>query len=150
MFLFAARGEGKSFYEHLFPGKEQVGFVAMRTNTSAAYAWTIAKGAGVGWLPTYARACGARVVPLDLDMRLKLGIWLVHHPSASRVARVRHTIEWIADRCGPKRYPWLRGEFIHPNDFDDRYTGPPLLNLFEGFVGFGTESNEPREWGARV
>jgi hypothetical protein len=103
-----------------------MGFVAMRTNTSASYAWTV----GVSQLPTNARACVARVATFDPGMRLRF--------------------KWIADRCSPKRFPWFRDEFIHPNDFDDRYTGPPLLNLFEGFVGFGTESNEPREWGVKV
>ena len=133
------QGDGKEFCEQNFPGKDQLGFVSMRTNTTAAHAWAVAKGAGVGWLPTYAQACGGRVVPLDLDMRFKLEIWLAHHPSSSRIARVRRVIEWIADNCSPKRFPWFRDEFVHPRDFDTRYEGPPLVNLFEGFVGFGDE-----------
>src|SRR5258707_9106110 len=42
---------------------EQLGFVAMRNNVSTAHLWSIAKGAGVGWLPTYVPALGDPLIP---------------------------------------------------------------------------------------
>src|SRR5882757_348230 len=39
-----------------YAGREQLGFVAMRNNVSSAHVWAVAKGAGIGWLPTYVPA----------------------------------------------------------------------------------------------
>ncbi len=54
-------------YDRVFPGVPQVGFVSLRTNVSSAHYWSIAKGAGIGRLPTYADAIGARIIPIDID-----------------------------------------------------------------------------------
>ena len=76
----------REIYDRLFPGVPQPGFVAIRTNVSSAHYWAIAKGAGIGWLPTYAGAIGARVLPLDIDpeLRFSLDIWLTYHPDVKR------------------------------------------------------------------
>src|SRR6267154_6030514 len=49
-----------------YAGRTQVGFVAMRNNVSTAHLWSIAKGAGVGWLPTYIPAIAGPLIPLDI------------------------------------------------------------------------------------
>jgi DNA-binding transcriptional LysR family regulator len=129
-------------YNKVFPGVPQPGFVAIRTNVSSAHYWTIAKGAGIGWLPTYSYAIGGRVVPLDLDpeMRFSFDIWLTYHPDANRIPRSRKTIDWIIESFDAQKFPWFGDKFIHPNDLPTEYRGTPLVNLFEGFVG----ANEPR------
>lgn len=113
----------------------QEGFVAVRTNVSSAHYWAIAKGAGIGWLPTYASAIGARVVPLDLDLRFSFDIWLTYHPEAKRIPRIKRSIEWIIESFDSRHFPWFRDEFIHPNDLPQQYKGSPLVNWFEGFSG---------------
>src|SRR6185437_11327616 len=35
--LEAEQGDGRAFYEHEFPGKPQIGFVAVRSNATAAH-----------------------------------------------------------------------------------------------------------------
>src|SRR5262249_29652739 len=64
-----------SMYDRLFPGVPQPGFVVMRTNVSSAHYWSIAKGAGIGMLPTYAQAIGARIVPIDIGLHVPFDIW---------------------------------------------------------------------------
>jgi DNA-binding transcriptional LysR family regulator len=122
-------------YDKIFPGVPQQGFVAMRTNVSSAHYWAIAKGAGIGWLPTYAGAIGARVVPVDIDPGLlfSFDIWLTYHPDVNGIPRVRRTIDWIIDSFDAKEFPWFGDEFIHPKDLPQQYRGAPLVNLFEGF-----------------
>jgi len=124
-------------YERLFPGLPEPGFVALRTNVSSAHYWALAKGAGIGWLPTYAGAIGARVVPLDIDpdLRFSFDIWLTYHPDVNGIPRVRRTIDWIIESFDSKQFPWFGDEFVHPNDLPREYRGRPLVNLFEGFVG---------------
>ena len=43
--------------------------MTLKTNVSSAYYWAVANGAGIGWLPTYAAAIGAQVVPMDDSSR---------------------------------------------------------------------------------
>ena len=139
VFLMAEQGRGQEYYDKLFPGKPQPGFVAMRTNVSSAHYWAIAKGVGIGWLPTYAAALGGRVVPIDIDLRFPFDIWLTYHPDVSQIPRVRKLIDWLVDAFDARRFPWFRDEFIHPNELAKSYQGDPLVNLFAGFLSAGTE-----------
>jgi DNA-binding transcriptional LysR family regulator len=124
-------------YDRLFPGLPEPGFVALRTNVSSTHYWAIAKGAGIGWLPTYAAAIGARVLPLDIDpdLRFAFDVWLTFHPDVTSIPRVRRTIDWIVDSFDAKHFPWFGDQFIHPNDLPREYRGAPLVTLFEGFMG---------------
>ncbi len=44
----------------------------MRNNVSTAHLWSIAKGAGIGWLPTYVPALGDPLIPLDVGVKFEL------------------------------------------------------------------------------
>lgn len=125
----------QSLFEKIWPGVSQESVVAIRTNVSSAHYWAIARGAGIGWLPTYASAIGARVIPLDLDLKFSFEIWLTYHPDANRISRVRKMIEWIVESFDARHFPWFRDEFIHPDELPTEYKGEPLVNWFEGFVG---------------
>ena len=72
--------------------------------------------------------------PLDIDAVFPFDIWLTYHPDAARVPRVRRMIDWIIESFDPKVFPWFRDEFIHPRDLPGLYSGPPLVNLFEGLT----------------
>lgn len=123
----------QEIYDRVAPGVPQVGFVAMRNNVSSAHIWAISKGAGIGWAPTYVHAIGGRMVPIELDLRFAFDIWLTYHPDAARIPRVRRMIDWVIASFEPKKFPWFRDEFIHPNDLPSEYHGGPIANLFEGF-----------------
>jgi DNA-binding transcriptional LysR family regulator len=115
-------------------GRAQVGFVAMRNNVSSAHVWAVSKGAGVGWLPTYIPAIAGPLIPLDIDVKFPLDIWLTYHPDAKRIPRVKQLIDWTIQAFDGRKYPWFRDEFVHPNDLQKSYKGEPLVNLFAGFM----------------
>jgi DNA-binding transcriptional LysR family regulator len=115
-------------------GRAQVGFVAMRNNVSSAHVWAVSKGAGIGWLPTYIPAIAGPLIPLDIDVKFPLDIWLTYHPDAKRIPRVKQLIEWTIQAFDGRKYPWFRDEFVHPNDLQKSYKGEPLVNLFAGFM----------------
>ena len=125
----------RKLYNRLFPGLPAVGLVALRTNVSSAHYWSIAKGAGIGVLPTYAQAIGAQLVPLDLGVHETVDIWLTYHPDARRIARVSRMIDWAIKAFSPQKFPWFRDEFIPPNELASAYRGEPLVNMFAGFGG---------------
>jgi DNA-binding transcriptional LysR family regulator len=125
----------RKLYDRLFPGLPTVGLVALRTNVSSAHYWSIAKGAGIGVLPTYAQAIGAQLVPLDLGVHETVDIWLTYHPDARRIARVSRMIDWAIKAFSPQKFPWFRDEFIPPNELAAAYCGEPLVNMFAGFGG---------------
>jgi len=122
-------------YDHYFPGVPQPGFVAMRTNVGSAHYWAIAKGAGIGLLPTYASAIGASIQPVDIGMIFPTDIWLAYHPDAARIPRVRRLLDWVINAFDPQKFPWFRDEFIHPRDLPQALEGEAVVNMFAGFSG---------------
>lgn len=129
----AEQTRGKEMYDR-YAGREQIGFVAMRNNVSTAHLWSIAKGAGIGWLPTYVPALGDPLIPLDIGIQFQLDIWLAYHPDAKKIARVKQMIDWTAQSFDGRKYPWFRDEFVHPKDLQKAYKdADPLVNLFAGF-----------------
>ncbi len=129
----AEQTRGRELYDR-YAGREQLGFVAMRNNVSTAHLWSIAKGAGIGWLPTYVPALGDPLIPLDIGIKFELDIWLAYHPDAKKIPRVEQLIEWTIQSFDGRKYPWFRDEFVHPNDLQKSYKeAEPLVNLFAGF-----------------
>jgi DNA-binding transcriptional LysR family regulator len=111
----------RALYDRLFPGIPAGDLVALRTNVSSAHYWSIAKGGGIGVLPTYAQWIGAPLVPIDLDVHEFMDIWLTYHPDAKNIPRVCRLIEWVTQCFSPEKYPWFRDEFIHPQKLMDNY-----------------------------
>ena len=108
--------------------------IAVQTNTSSAHYWAVAKGAGIGFLPTYARALSRSTRPLDIGVHLRRDMYLVHHPDAVRFPEVRQALDWLRASFDKTKFPWFADEFIHPDEFEDRFTDSVVVNLFEGFI----------------
>jgi DNA-binding transcriptional LysR family regulator len=122
----------RSLYDRLFPGIPASELVALRTNVSSAHYWSIAKGGGIGVLPTYAYWIGSPLVPLDLDVHEQIDIWLTYHPDAKSIPRVSRLIDWIIQSFSPEKFPWFRDEFIHPLKLMDYSRADPLSPLVHG------------------
>ncbi|HEX3483651.1 MAG TPA: LysR family transcriptional regulator [Micropepsaceae bacterium] len=120
----------RDLYDRLFPGISPTAIVALRTNVSSAHYWSIAKGAGIGLLPTYAQWIGAPIVPLDLGIHETVDIWLTYHPDVKRIPRVSRLIDWTIQAFSPQKYPWFRDEFIHANELKNSYRHEPLPTMF--------------------
>jgi DNA-binding transcriptional LysR family regulator len=112
-------------------------FVSFRANTSTAHAYAISRGAGIGLLPTYARAISRRVRPVNIDFHLRRDIWLTYHPKTRNIRRVRAGIDWLRDAFDPIRYPWFREEFVPPDKLEVSFIENNVIHLFEGFLERG-------------
>jgi DNA-binding transcriptional LysR family regulator len=123
----------RALYDRLFPGVPASHLVALRTNVSSAHYWSIAKGGGIGVLPTYAQWIGASLVPLDLNVHEEVDIWLTYHPDGKNIPRVARLIEWVIQSFSPERFPWFRDEFIHPLKLAEHYRSDALTSLSSAF-----------------
>jgi len=91
------------------------GVIAMRTNASSAHYEAVAQGIGIGALPTYAVVLGADLVPIDVDLRHEVDIWLTYHPDMRSIPRVSLMIDWMKSLFDQAQYPWFSDEFVHPD-----------------------------------
>jgi len=123
----------KEIFESWFPGHSPRDLLVMKTNVSSANYWAVANGAGIGVFPTYACALGGKIIPLEVELRRPLDIWLSYHPGSGRIPRVRHMIDWLVDAFDPAKFPWFKDEFIHPSELKAVYKGESLTHLFGGF-----------------
>jgi DNA-binding transcriptional LysR family regulator len=112
-------------------------FVSFRANTSTAHAYAISRGAGIGLLPTYARAITRRVRPVNMPFHLRRDIWLTYHPKSRNIKRVRAAIGWLREAFDPIRYPWFREEFVTPDKLEGDFIKNNVIHLFEGFLERG-------------
>jgi len=131
--MYSDQGRGSQYYNELFPGHPQTGFLAMRTDVSTALYAAIVNGLAVGWLPTYCFAIGAPLVPLDIGCNYQFDIWLNYHPDLGNLPRVRRMIDWAIDAFDPRKNPWFRDEFIHPRDFDKQSNVEPPTMIDSAF-----------------
>ncbi len=118
----------------LFGEQPPPGLFALETNSSAAHFWAIAKGIGIGMLPTYARAITRSVVPIDLDLAFRRDIWLSYPMAARDSKSVSEAIAWIRESFDPRLYPWFADTFVHPDTFEAEFEGTNVVRLFAGFV----------------
>ncbi len=121
-----------SMLDEMFPNVPQ-DFVAVRTNTSTSHAYANSRGAGIGVLPTYARAITKRVRPVCPDFRFSRSIWMTYNRNALLSERVVATLDWLRKSFDSKRYPWFSESFIAPEVFERQFSNAASLHLFDGF-----------------
>ncbi len=92
------------------------GRIAFTTNTSSVHYMLIAKGAGIGILPTYANALGADLVPVDIGLRHAYDIWMCFHKDTRRSKAKAQVVNWLKDCFDPDRFPWFADTYHDPTD----------------------------------
>lgn len=107
--------------------------IAVKTNTSSAHYWAVANGAGIGFLPTYARALSRSTRPLDIGLHLRRDIYLVHHPDTARAPEVQKALDWLRLSFDKAKFPWFSDAFVHPDAFAG-FRHDVVINMFDGFV----------------
>ena len=107
--------------------------IAVRTNTSSSHAYAISKGAGIGVLPTYARAVTKRVVPILEGAHFRREIYLSYKKDMGEQKHIRAAIDWLKSAFDSKRYPWFSENYIAPCEFEGHFRKDNVVHLFEGF-----------------
>ncbi|WP_412048635.1 LysR family transcriptional regulator [Hoeflea sp. Naph1] len=108
--------------------------VRMKTNFSSAHYWAVAKGAGIGLMPNYARAIGGDVEHVDLGFDFRVEIWLATHPEVAKSARHKEFIDFLTDSFDERSYPWFGPDTMTPEEIEKQFSREDLLSYFEGFT----------------
>jgi DNA-binding transcriptional LysR family regulator len=90
------------------------GAISIRTNSSSALFYAIERGAGIGLLPSFALALGARLVPVEIGISHFYDIWVTYHPDLKNSERHMVVLGWLRRIFNPQVYPCFKDEFIHP------------------------------------
>ncbi|MEM5473283.1 LysR family transcriptional regulator [Hoeflea sp. AS60] len=108
--------------------------VRMKTNFSSAHYWAVAKGAGIGLMPNYARAIGGDVEHVDLGFDFRVEIWLATHPEVAKSSRHRAFIDFLTDSFDDRKFPWFGPETMSPKQIEKQFSREDLKSYFEGFT----------------
>lgn len=108
--------------------------IVLSTNTSSSHYWAVTRGAGIGFLPTYARAVGTSPDPIDIGVNFRRDIFVVYHPGAAGSPQLDSVLAGLRAAFDGDRFPWFAETFIHPDDFETRLN-PADRALFDGFCG---------------
>jgi DNA-binding transcriptional LysR family regulator len=103
-------------YERVLGVESLEGIVGVRTNASSAVLYAVERGAGIGVLPTYVLALGAKLVPIDVGLKNRLDIWMTYHPDLRNSYRHMLVVDWLRQIFDGRRFPCFDEKFIHPRD----------------------------------
>lgn len=110
------------------------GIVGVRTNGSSAVLYAVERDAGIGFLPSYAPALGAKLVPVDMDVRYRLEIWMTYHRDLRQSRRHMLVVEWLRRVFDSKRFPCFSAEFVHPYELVHLMTESALTSSVAGYA----------------
>ena len=125
---------GQYNLDQIFGPGAQERMALITTNFSSAHYWAVAKGGGIGVLPSYARLVGARLEYVDVGYAMRVPIWMAIHPELQKSARHRRFLDWLAEVFSAERYPWFGQKYIDPIALEQRYDQTKLADYFTGFV----------------
>lgn len=124
----------EGIYERLLGVESLEGIVGVRTNSGAAVLYAVERGAGIGFLPNYALALGAKLVPIDIGLKYRLDVWMAYHPDLRNSHRHLSIIDWLRQIFDGRRYPCFGEKFIHPNELLVSMSGRISKYSGEGFA----------------
>ncbi|MDQ8726590.1 LysR family transcriptional regulator [Bradyrhizobium sp. LHD-71] len=110
------------------------GVTGIRTNSSTATLYAVERGAGIGFLPSCAKALGAPLVPVTFPFNHNMDLWLTYHRDLKNSQPHMIVVDWLRRIFDSKTYPCFRDEFIHPNDLVPMMEGAREAVGIEGYT----------------
>ena len=123
-----------SAYARVFGLDSLEGLTSIRTNSSTATLYAVERGAGIGFLPSCAKALGAPVVPMDVGASHSMDFWLTYHRDLKNSQAHMIVVDWLKRIFDPKIYPCFRDEFIHPDELVPMMEGARETYGLDGYT----------------
>lgn len=87
------------------------------TNSTAALAEAVRKGAGIALLPTYGLVFENGFVPLDVGLRFMTPFWVCYRQEALEKQPVRNVIGFLKHIFDRRTMPWFADHYVSPATF---------------------------------
>lgn len=108
------------------------------TNSSAALAEAVRKGAGVALLPTYGLLFETGFETLDVGLHFSTPFWLCYHKEALAKQSGRIAIQFLKHIFNRKTMPWFADDFVAPDDFPQISAGEIMATFSSSNVAPAT------------
>nr|WP_277924570.1 LysR family transcriptional regulator [Sphingomonas sp. CROZ-RG-20F-R02-07] len=106
------------------------GFIAMRTNSSLSQLWSVAKGVGIGALPTFVSEITSAVKPVPPNLAIRREIRLVYRAKAKPSPAILATVKWLRECFDRAIHPCFADSYIDPKTFIRDSGETNIVNIF--------------------
>ena len=134
--------KGHRIVEHVSPGvrselldfligtERPQGFIAMRTNSSLSQLWSVAKGVGIGALPTFVSEITSAAAPVPPELRIRRELRLVYRSKAKPSPAILAAVNWLRECFDRTVHPCFADTYIDPESFTRDTGDTNIVNLF--------------------
>ena len=106
------------------------GFVAMRTNSSLSQLWSVARGVGIGALPTFVSEITSAAAPVPPELRIRRELRLVYRSKAKPSPAIHAAVNWLRECFDRTVHPCFADTYIDPESFTRDTGDTNIVNLF--------------------
>ncbi|MGI4745584.1 MAG: substrate-binding domain-containing protein, partial [Janthinobacterium lividum] len=106
------------------------GLIAMRTNSSLSQLWSVAKGVGLGALPTFVSEITSAAAPVPPELRIRRELRLVYRSKAKPSPAILATVRWLRECFDRAIHPCFADTFIDPKNFLRNSSDTNIVNIF--------------------
>lgn len=133
---------GHQIVEHVSPGvrselldflvgtERPQGFIALRTNSSLSQLWSVAKGVGIGALPTFVSEITSAAVPVPPELGIRRELRLVYRSKAKPSPAILAAVALLRECFDRTAHPCFADTYIDPISFSRDTGDTNIVNLF--------------------
>ena len=134
--------KGHRIFEHVSPGvrsdqldlligtERPQGLIAMRTNSSLSQLWSVAKGIGIGALPTFVSEITNVAIPIPPELRIRRELRLVYRAKSKASPVILAAVQWLRECFDRKTHPCFADNFVDPSSFIRDTWDSNIVNLY--------------------
>lgn len=106
------------------------GFIAMRTNSSLSQLWSVARGVGIGALPTFVSEITNAAAPVPPVLGIRRELRLVYRSKAKPSPAILAAVKWLRECFDRENHPCFADTYIDPNSFRRDFSETNIVNIF--------------------
>jgi DNA-binding transcriptional LysR family regulator len=106
------------------------GFIALRTNSSLSQLWSVAKGVGLGALPTFVSEITSAVKPVPPKLTIRRELRLVYRAKAKPSPAILAAVTWLRECFDRAVHPCFADNYIDPKTFIRDSSETNIVNIF--------------------
>lgn len=123
-------GVRSELLDYLIGTDRPQGFIAMRTNSSLSQLWSVAKGFGIGALPTFVSEITNAAIPVPPELMIRRELRMAYRTKAKISPIIIATVNWLRDCFDRTIHPCFADHYIDPKTFTRDSSDTNIVNIF--------------------